>query len=96
MKWQVVQATVSEGARERYLVAWTEWSGVLFQMGIETELLEREGRRGRFVEIARFDSGDEAALGDDRLVRLQADLDAACDAREGDLGLLREVDIGEG
>lgn len=96
MKWQVVQATVSGDARERYLAAWTEWSGILFQMGIETELLEREGRRGRFVEVARFEPGEEAALGDDRLVRLQADLDAACEAREGDLTLLREVDAGEG
>lgn len=92
MKWQVVRVVVGEEARERYLAAWTEFSGHLFQMGIEAELLEREGRPGRFVEVVRFGRGEEAALGDDRLVRLQSDLEAASESREGDLALLREVE----
>lgn len=92
MKWQVVTAEVPDGARERYLAAWTEWSGILFQMGIRTELLEREGGRGHFVEITSFESGQEAALADDRLVRLQADLEAASRRREGDLALHRRVE----
>ena len=96
MKWQVVTAEVPDRARERYLAAWTEWSGILFQMGIETELLEREESPGRFVEITRFGAGEEAALGDDRLVRLQADLEAASERRAGDLALHREVDADGG
>jgi hypothetical protein len=91
MRWHVVRATVAEEARERYLAAWSEWSGTLFAMGIDSELLEAEGTSGRFVELTRFQAGQEAALGDDRVVGIQAELEAASEEREGDLALLREV-----
>lgn len=92
MKWHVVRATVSEASRARYLAAWSEWSGTLFAMGIDTELLEAEGRKGVFVEVTRFEAGQEAALGDDRIVGIQADLQAASGERMGDLALLLEVE----
>ena len=92
MKVQVVRAKVPDDARTRYLRAWSEWSGTLLPMGIDTELLEREDERGRFVEITWFDEGDEAAAGDDRLVRANAELDAAAEEREGDLRFYREVE----
>jgi hypothetical protein len=92
VKWHVVRASVSGASRARYLKAWSEWSGTLFAMGIETELLEAEERPGSFVEITRFEAGREAALGDDRVVGIQADLEAASMERVGDLALLREVE----
>ncbi len=91
MSWQIVRTKVPDERRERYLAAWTEYSGTLFAMGIETDLLEDEGARGRFIEVTRFGEGDEAALGDDRLAAIGADLEAACEDREGDLELFGEV-----
>lgn len=94
VKVQVVRARVSEEQRERYLAAWSEWSGTLLPMGIDAELLESESERGRFVEITWFEAGHEAAVGDDRLVRANAELDAAATDREGDLHFYREVEPG--
>lgn len=92
MKAQVVRARVPDEARERYLTAWAEWSGTLLPMGVDTELLESEEERGRFVEITWFEEGDEAAVGDDRLVRANAELNAAAEAREGDLHFFRRAE----
>lgn len=92
MKVQVVRARVPDASRERYLRAWSEWSGTLLTMGIRTQLLESEERQGRFVEISWFEEGDEAATGDDRLVRLNAEMSAAAESREGDLHFYRRTD----
>lgn len=89
MKVQVVRATVPEEARERYLAAWAEWSGTLMPMGIDAQLLEREDRDGRFVELTWFEEGEEAAIGDDRLARANAELSAAAEEREGDQAFYR-------
>lgn len=87
MKVQVVHATVPDEDRARYLKAWAEWSGTLFAMGIQAELLERDERPGEFVELTWFEGGDEAALGDDRLARIAAELEAAAVERSGSLEL---------
>lgn len=92
MKAQVVRARVPEEARERYLRAWSEWSGTLLPMGIDSELLESEEEAGRFVEVTWFEEGDEAAVGDDRLTRANAELNAAAEVREGDLHFYRPVE----
>lgn len=92
MKIHVVTAEVPSDRRERYLRAWDEWSGTLFSMEIRTELLESQESPGRFVEITWFEPGEEAALGDDRMVRANAELNAAAEAREGDLAFYRRVE----
>lgn len=89
MKVQIVRARVPDERRERYLEAWAEWSGTLLPMGIETQLLEREDDPGRFVEITWFEEGEEAAAGDDRLVRAAAELSAAAEERTGEHRWLR-------
>lgn len=90
MVLQAVRAKVAPEARPAYLTAWAEWSGILFGMGIRTQLLERRDRPGLFLELTWFErEGDEAALGDDRLTRIAGDLDAAADEREGSLELYR-------
>lgn len=94
MKVQVVHARVPEDRRDRYLSAWSEWSGTLLPMGIDTQLLESETEDGRFVEITWFADGEEAAAGDDRLVRAEAELEAAAAEREGTLHFYGEVDAG--
>lgn len=93
MKVQIVRARVPEESRRRYLEAWAEWSGTLLPMGIETQLLEREDRPGSFVEITWFEEGDEAAAGDDRLVRAAAELEAAAAEREGEHRYLRPPEV---
>ena len=93
MRVQIVRARVPEGSRQRYLEAWAEWSGTLLPMGIETRLLEEEERSGRFVEITWFEEGDEAAAGDDRLVRAAAELEAAADERVGEHRYLRPAEV---
>lgn len=94
MKIQVVRATVPEDRRERYLSAWSEWSGTLYGMGIGTELLESSERPGEFVEITRFEAGQEPAVGDDRLVGIEAELDSAAEHREGALHFYEPVEEG--
>lgn len=89
MKVQIVRARVLEDDRKRYLQAWSEWSGTLLPMGIDTQLLESEEARGQFVEITWFDEGEEAAVGDDRLARAAAELEAASEDRSGDLQFYR-------
>lgn len=84
MKVQVVRARVPEAARSRYLAAWAEWSGTLLPMGIDARLLESEDEPGRFVELTWFEEGEEAAIGDDRLVRANAEMTAAAEERSGD------------
>lgn len=91
MKVQVVRATVLPDDREAYLEAWDDWSGTLFTMGVRTELLEHGERRDEFVELTWLEAGEEAALADDRLVRIQARLDAAAELRQGALELYRRV-----
>ncbi|MFW6192853.1 MAG: hypothetical protein ACOC83_05160 [Gemmatimonadota bacterium] len=95
MRVHVVTAEVPPESRERYLRAWEEWSGTLYSMEVRTELLEREEASGRFVELTWFEPGEEAALGDDRMVRANAELNAAADVREGDLEFYRKV-LGNG
>lgn len=92
MKVQIVRSRVPEASRERYLRAWSEWSGTLLPMGIDAELLESERDDGVFVEITRFEDGDEAAVGDDRLTRANAEMNAAAEEREGDLHFFHEVE----
>ncbi len=89
MKVQIVRASVPEASRQRYLAAWAEWSGTLLPMGIDAQLLEREDEAGRFVELTWFEEGEEAAIGDDRLVRANAELSAAADERVGDQAFFR-------
>lgn len=91
MRYQIVHARVSPERRSAYLEAWSRWSGATLPMGIETRLLECEERPGEFVELTRLDADTAAALGDDRLVRIEAELDAAAEEREGSLRLYREV-----
>lgn len=92
MKVHVVRALVPEEARTRYLRAWSEWSGTLLPMGIEAELLESEEEPGRFVELTWFEEGEEAAVGDDRLTRANAEMNAAAETREGDLSFYTEAE----
>lgn len=87
MKAQIVFARVGSESRERYLAAWTEWTGTLFTMGIRAQLFEAEDRRGEFTEITWFEDGQEAALADDRVVRAGDALGAAADERTGALRL---------
>ena len=89
MKVQVVRTRVPEESRERYLAAWAEWSGTLLPMGIDARLLESEEEPGRFVELTWFEEGEEAAIGDDRLVRANAELSAAAEERAGDQAFYR-------
>lgn len=91
MPYQIVHSRVTPERRARYLAAWSRWSAATLTMGIETRLLESEERSGEFVEITRFDEATAAALGDDRLVRIEAELDAAAERREGSLRLYREA-----
>lgn len=91
MQYQIVRARVRPEARARYLEAWSRWSAATLTMGIETRLLESEERAGEFVEITRFGEATAAALGDDRLVRLEAELEAAAERRQGPLDLYRQV-----
>lgn len=94
MKVQIVHASVEPDRRDRYLAAWSEWSGTLLPMGIRTELLESDDRAGEFVEVTWFERGTEPALGDDRVVRLEAELEAAASERRGSLRLYRPVGKG--
>ncbi|MFO7588785.1 MAG: hypothetical protein R6X22_12080 [Gemmatimonadota bacterium] len=87
MKAQIVFARVGDGRRGAYLKAWTEWTGTLFTMGIRTQLFESAGRPGEFTEITWFAEGQEAALADDRLVRVNDALGAAAEERTGALKL---------
>lgn len=87
MKAQIVFARVDDGSRERYMAAWTEWTGTLYAMGIRAQLLEAGDRRGEFTEITWFEDGQEAALADDRVVRTGDALGAAADERTGALRL---------
>jgi hypothetical protein len=87
VKAQIVFARVGEESRERYLAAWTEWTGTLFTMGIRAQLLEADERRGEFTEITWFEDGQEAALADDRVVRAGDALGTAADERTGALRL---------
>lgn len=96
MKIHLVTAEVPSDRRERYLRAWEEWSGTLFAMEIRTELLESRESPGRFVELTWFEPGEEAALGDDRMVRANAELSAAAETREGDLAFYRRVEREQG
>lgn len=96
MRIHAARARVPDEGRDRYLAAWSEWSGVLFPMGIRTELAESEERRGSFLELTWFEAGEEAALADDRMVDINAELNAAAERREGDLHLYREVEIQAG
>lgn len=92
MRVHVVRAVVPDASRERYLAAWEEWSGTLFSMGIRTRLLESDEDPGRFLELTWFDEGEEAAVGDDRLVAAAAELRAAAEVREGASTFYCEVD----
>ncbi len=91
MKARVVRSRVTGEVRERYLAAWTELSGALYTMGVRTSLLVADDDPQTHIEIAWFESGYEAALADDRIVRLDAELTAAADSREGDQSLFRSV-----
>lgn len=93
MKAQIVRARVPDESRERYLEAWAEWSGTLLPMGIEAQLLEREDERGLFFEITWFGGGEQAAAGDDRLVRASAEMEAAAEEREGEHRWLRPPEV---
>ncbi len=88
-KAQVVRTRVPDDRREEYLEAWGEWSGILFPMGIECQLLESEEERGRFVELTWFESGDAAAMADDRLARVNDRMDRAAAERRGARELYR-------
>lgn len=89
MKAQIVRTRVAEPHREEYLEAWDEWSGLLLPMGIEAELLESQEAPGEFVEITWFEAGEEAALADDRLARVNDRLQRAAEQREGARELFR-------
>lgn len=65
--------------------SWTEWTGTLFSMEIRAELFESDERPGSFTELTWFEPGQEAALGDDRLARLNDELNAAAESRTGAL-----------
>lgn len=88
-KAQVVHARVPGDRRDEYLEAWSDWSGQLFSMGIECELLESEEERGRFVELTWFEEGDVAAMADDRLARIDDRMSRAAAERRGSRELYR-------
>lgn len=90
MKAQIVHTRVSEARREEYLEAWDEWSGLLLPMGIETELLQSREDPGEFVELTWFGPGEEAALADDRLARVNDRLQRTAESRTGARKLYRE------
>lgn len=94
MKAQVVQARVDDARREEYLDAWAEWSGTLLPMGIRTELLESQDDRGAFVELTWFEEGQESAMADDRLVKIESQLSAAASERSGARELYRSASPG--
>lgn len=83
MKAQVVRSSVPDERRDEYLEAWDEWSGLLLPMGIETDLLESQESPGEFLELTWFEPGEEAALADDRLTRVNDLLERAAEVREG-------------
>ena len=87
MKAQIVFAQVSPEGRGRYLQAWTEWTGTLFSMEVRAQLFESGERPGSFTEFTWFEPGQEAALADDRLTRLNDELSAAAETRTGALEL---------
>jgi len=87
VKAQIVFAKVSQEKRERYLKAWTEWTGTLFAMEIRAQLFESVEKAGSFTEFTWFEPGQEAALADDRLTRLNDELSAAAETRIGALEL---------
>lgn len=87
MKAQIVFAQVSPDERESYLKVWTEWTGTLFSMEIRAQLFESEERPGSFTEFTWFEPGQEAALADDRLTRLNDELSAEAETRTGALQL---------
>ncbi|MDT8436795.1 MAG: hypothetical protein RRA92_08570 [Gemmatimonadota bacterium] len=91
MRLRIVRATVPPKGRERYLRAWTEWTGTLFTMGIRAELYESADAPGTFTEITWFEPGEEAALADDRLARIDAELEAGAGERGGAGDLHRSV-----
>jgi len=70
---------------------WTEWTGTLFSMEIRAELFESNDRPGSFTELTWFEPGQEAALGDDRLARLNDELNASAEARTGALEFYSRV-----
>ncbi len=84
MQAQIVFADVAAGDRDAYIRAWTEWTGSLFGMGIRAQLLESSERPGRFTEITWFEPGQEAALADDRIARLNDAMAAAARSRTGE------------
>jgi len=86
----VVHARVPDDRREEYLDAWSDWSGQLFSMGIECELLESEEERGRFVELTWFEGADAAAMADDRLARIDDRMARAAAERRGSRELYRK------
>lgn len=87
MKAQIVFAKVSQEDRERYMKVWTEWTGTLFSMEIRAQLFENVEHPGSFTEFTWFEPGQEAALADDRLTRLNDELSAAAETRIGALEL---------
>lgn len=89
-KAQVVHARVPDERREEYLDAWSDWSGQLYSMGIECQLLESEEERGRFVELTWFEGADAAAMADDRLARIDDRLARAAAERRGSRELYRK------
>ena len=91
MKLQIVSARVPSDRRERYLKAWTEWTGTLFTMEIRAKLYEAEDDPGSFTELTWFEPGQEAALADDRLARLNDELHASAETRTGALKFSRPV-----
>jgi len=91
VKAQIVFAQVPPATREKYLTVWTEWTGTLFSMEIRAELFESNDRPGSFTELTWFEPGQEAALGDDRLARLNDELNASAEARTGALEFYSRV-----
>jgi hypothetical protein len=85
MRAQIVFAQVPAERREAYLKAWTEWTGTLFGMEIRAQLYESETRPGAFTEFTLFEAGQEAALADDRITRINGELSAAAETRTGAL-----------
>jgi len=60
-------------------------------MEIRAELFESNDRPGSFTELTWFEPGQEAALGDDRLARLNDELNASAEARTGALEFYSRV-----
>jgi hypothetical protein len=88
---QIVFARVPDDRREAYLKAWTEWTGTLFGMEIRAQLYESEKRPGEFTEFTLFEEGQEAALADDRITRINGELSAAAETRTGALEFHTQV-----